>query len=68
MWKKKWVALHGDEIVYMDKEPNVENASSLTITKAQIMASTEISNDDLEGNPAGFTIHVRNFDLKLIAL
>jgi hypothetical protein len=36
LWKKKWVALHGSEIVYMDKEPTLENASTMTITKAQV--------------------------------
>lgn len=30
------MALHGAEIVYMDKEPTLENSSTMTITKAQV--------------------------------
>lgn len=58
MWKKRWVALHGAEIVYMDKEPSVENSNSLTITKAQITANTVVERDDVDGHPNGFAIHV----------
>jgi hypothetical protein len=36
LWKKRWIALHGAEIVYMDKEPNIDNCSSLTVTKAHV--------------------------------
>jgi hypothetical protein len=37
LWKRRWVALHGAEIVYMEKEPTLENSSNMTITKAQVM-------------------------------
>ena len=30
LWKKRWIALHGAEIVYMEKEPTVENSSGNT--------------------------------------
>jgi len=60
LWKKRWVALHGAEIVYMDKEPTIENSSSLTMTKAQISASTVIERDDIDGNPNGFAIHIND--------
>ncbi len=36
LWKKRWVALHGAELVYMDKEPTLENSANMTITKAQV--------------------------------
>ncbi|KAJ1442069.1 kinase-like domain-containing protein, partial [Ochromonadaceae sp. CCMP2298] len=52
LWRRRWVALHGAEIVYM--EPTVENNASLTITKAQITTSTLIAEDPLD--PCGFTI------------
>jgi hypothetical protein len=29
LWKKRWIALHGAEIVYMEKEPTVENSSGI---------------------------------------
>jgi hypothetical protein len=43
VWKKRWVALHGMEIVYMDKEPTSKNMGDITITKAQFTgAPTDI--------------------------
>ncbi len=60
LWKRRWVALHGAEIVYMDKEPTVENSSTMTITKAQITTATVIDRDDLDGNPNGFAIHIND--------
>jgi len=60
LWKKRWVALHGAEIVYMEKEPTLENSSSMTITKAQITTATVIDRDDIDGNPNGFAIHVND--------
>eukprot|EP01035_Chromulina_nebulosa_P028895 gene28895-38212_t len=44
----------------MDKEPTIENSSSLTMTKAQISASTVIERDDIDGNPNGFAIHIND--------
>jgi hypothetical protein len=38
LWKKRWVALHGAEVVYMDAEPTVENSATMTITKAEVRA------------------------------
>jgi hypothetical protein len=55
------VALHGAEIVYMDREPtNVENGESITITKAQITTSSVIEREDLDGDPNGFAIHIND--------
>ena len=34
--EKRWVALHGAEIVYMEKEPTVDNTADMVITKAQV--------------------------------
>ncbi len=42
----------------MDKEPTIENSSTMTITKAQITTATVIDRDDIDGNPNGFAIHV----------
>jgi hypothetical protein len=39
LWKKRWVALHGAEVVYMDAEPTVENSATMTITKAEVQSS-----------------------------
>jgi len=36
LWKQRWVALHGAEIVYMDKEPTSDNAADMAITKAPV--------------------------------
>lgn len=59
LWRPKWVALHGAEIVYMDKEPTVFN-HGLKITKALLTSSTKIDPDDLDGNPMGFAIHIND--------
>eukprot|EP01036_Dinobryon_divergens_P032277 gene32277-41831_t len=60
LWKRRWVALHGAEIAYMDKEPTSETASSLNITKAQISTASVIDRDDIDGNPNGFAIHIND--------
>jgi serine/threonine protein kinase len=44
----------------MDKEPTLENSSTMTITKAQITTATVIDREDLEGNPNGFAIHIND--------
>lgn len=36
LWKKRWIALHGSEIVYMEKEPTLENSADIVITKCQV--------------------------------
>eukprot|EP01039_Chlorochromonas_danica_P000439 gene439-473_t len=60
LWKPRWVALHGAEIVYMDKEPTLENSSTMTITKAQITTASVIDREDIDGNPLGFAIHIND--------
>ena len=60
LWKKRWVALHGAEIVYMDKEPTLENSSTMVMTKAQITSSTVIEQDDIDSNPLGFKVNINN--------
>lgn len=60
LWKRRWVALHGAEIVYMEKEPTVENSATMTITKAKISTATVVDRDDIDGNPNGFAIHVND--------
>eukprot|EP00605_Chrysophyceae_sp_TOSAG23-4_P000356 GSChrysophyteH1.ASY1.ANO1.403.1 assembled CDS len=60
LWKTRWVALHGAEVVYMDKEPTLENSSSMVMTKAQITSSTIIEPDDIDGHELGFKININN--------
>jgi hypothetical protein len=59
VWKKRWVALHGMEIVYMDKEPTSKNMSDITITKAQFTGASTVKEEDPDNDPTGFAIHVR---------
>ena len=56
LWRPRWVALHGAEIVYMEKEPTVFN-HGLKMTKVQLTASTKVDTEDLDGNPLGFSLH-----------
>jgi hypothetical protein len=58
VWKKRWVALHGMEIVYMDKEPNSKNMSEITITKAQFTGTSVVKEEDPDNDPTGFVVHV----------
>lgn len=58
MWKKRWVALHGMEIVYMDKEPTSKNMGDITITKAQFTGASVVKEEDPDNDPTGFVIHV----------
>jgi calcium/calmodulin-dependent protein kinase I len=60
LWKKRWVALHGAEIVYMDKEPTLENSATMVMTKAQITSATIIEPDDIDGDPLGFKVNINN--------
>ena len=60
LWKRRWVALHGAELVYMDKEPTLENGSSLTMTKVLINPSTAIEENDIDGNTLGFMVHIND--------
>jgi serine/threonine protein kinase len=53
-WQRKWVSLHGTELVYMDKEPTVENMKHINIRRSQITATTVVVGDDHE--TTGFTI------------
>jgi serine/threonine protein kinase len=58
LWRQKWVALHGAEVVYMDNEPTPSAYNhGLKLTKAPLTASTKVDPEDLEGNPYGFAIH-----------
>lgn len=66
LWKQRWVALHGAEIAYMNKQPSAENVKSIVLTKEQITSKTEVTDEDPEGNPLGFTIHITT-DPSLIA-
>ena len=59
VWKKRWVALHGMEIVYMDKEPTSKNMSDITITKAQFTGASTVKEEDPDNDPTGFVINVR---------
>ncbi len=43
----------------MDQEPGPDNINSLKITKAKINPNSEVLEDDVEGNPNGFCLHVR---------
>ena len=60
LWKRRWIALHGAELVYMDKEPTLENSSSMTMTKAVISPATVISSEDVDGNNLGFVVHIND--------
>jgi hypothetical protein len=51
--------LHGAEVIYMDEEPGPDNINSLKITKAKINPNSEVHDDDIDGNPNGFILHVR---------
>eukprot|EP01040_Poterioochromonas_malhamensis_P000194 gene195-202_t len=58
-WARKWVSLHGTELVYMDKEPTLDNMRRIKVRRAQITASTAITNDETE--PTQFYI---NFNIE----
>jgi PH domain len=60
LWRKRWVALHGSELAYMQDEPTVENSSTMTITKAQITSNSVIDREDLDGEPFGFAVHIND--------
>jgi hypothetical protein len=60
LWKQRWVALHGAEIVYMDKEPTLENSSTMVMTKAAITSATIIEPDDIDGDPLGFKVNINS--------
>eukprot|EP01036_Dinobryon_divergens_P038529 gene38529-50602_t len=58
LWRRRWVALHGAELVYMTAEPKPGLSLAATeITKVQITAATTISEYDVEGFEHGFAIH-----------
>jgi len=59
LWKKRWVALHGTEIAYMERQPSGNN-DSMTITTAEITSATSIDRDDLGGDPNGFALHIND--------
>lgn len=57
-WHRKWVSLHGTELVYMDHEPTVENIARMRMHRSQITSSVTVFADDKEfGNPLGFSVH-----------
>jgi len=60
VWKKRWVALHGMEIVYMDKEPTSKNMADITITKAQFNGASCVKEEDPDNDPTGFAIHIND--------
>jgi len=60
LWKNRWVALHGAEIVYMDKEPTLENSATMVMTKAKITSATIIEPDDIDGNELGFKVNIND--------
>eukprot|EP00601_Ochromonadales_sp_CCMP2298_P024078 CAMPEP_0173285796 /NCGR_PEP_ID=MMETSP1143-20121109/8825_1 /TAXON_ID=483371 /ORGANISM="non described non described, Strain CCMP2298" /LENGTH=615 /DNA_ID=CAMNT_0014224019 /DNA_START=59 /DNA_END=1906 /DNA_ORIENTATION=- len=60
VWKKRWVALHGMEIVYMDKEPTSKNLSDINITKCQFSGASVVKEEDPDGDPTGFAIHIND--------
>eukprot|EP01031_Cornospumella_fuschlensis_P025003 gene25003-30203_t len=56
LWKRRWIALHGVEVVYMDKEPTPENLGSISVSKAKIIETSEVLDSDPENNPLGFSL------------
>ena len=42
MSRPRSVALHGAEIVYMEKEPTLENSATMNITKARVSGCDEL--------------------------
>lgn len=57
LWTSKWVALHGTELVYMDKEPTLENLTDINIRRARITSSAIIEDFDKDGTDnCGFSI------------
>lgn len=53
------MALHGMELVYMDKEPTSENISDITVTKTILTAGCRVeTDDDPDGEEFGFSVHV----------
>jgi len=60
LWKNRWLALHGAEIVYMDKEPTLENSTTMVMTKAKITSATIIEPDDIDGNELGFKVNIND--------
>eukprot|EP00600_Ochromonadales_sp_CCMP1393_P010926 CAMPEP_0174996974 /NCGR_PEP_ID=MMETSP0005-20121125/696_1 /TAXON_ID=420556 /ORGANISM="Ochromonas sp., Strain CCMP1393" /LENGTH=1057 /DNA_ID=CAMNT_0016251449 /DNA_START=95 /DNA_END=3269 /DNA_ORIENTATION=- len=60
VWKKRWVALHGMEIVYMDKEPTSKNMSDINITKCQLTGASVVKEEDPDNDPTGFSIHIND--------
>lgn len=63
LWRRKWIALHGAEIVYMEQEPTLANHNAgggLKMSKGQLTFATKVDPDDLEGSPLGFAIHLND--------
>ena len=61
LWKKRWVALHGCELVYMEDEPDPDDPTKdIAMTKALITANTLIDETDVDGHEFGFTIHIND--------
>jgi len=62
LWKKRWVALHGTEVAYMEREPeaNTTHADDIVLMKANIIGSTIIDREDIEGHELGFTLHIND--------
>ena len=58
-WKKRWVALHGTEIAYMDRQPTGPN-DDLKMTTATVTSAMTIDRDDIDGDPNGFTLNIND--------
>jgi hypothetical protein len=52
----------------MDEEPGPDNINSLKITKAKINPNSEVHDDDIDGNPCGFILHVRREYFDVLSL
>lgn len=68
-WRRKWVALHGSELVYMTNKPDITNLNEIKIVKHEININTTIdcARDELQhkdvdiGKPI-FSVHFANAD------
>lgn len=62
-WQRKWVSLHGAEIVYMEHEPTPATYAHMKMRRAQITASTVIENDT-SADDEGYHGFVVNFNVE----
>eukprot|EP01031_Cornospumella_fuschlensis_P036295 gene36295-44032_t len=57
-WKKKWVSLHGFELLSMDDEPVIGNIATLKIRRSEIDANTAIKEDETDSSVPGYGFSV----------